>query len=300
MKSACRLCGSGNIASLSKSMDYSQCGDCQFVWSKKSQNVHYNADYYQGRSSLLSAVFCLIFNFFYWLRRQYVGDKKYKLWIDVGAGDGAFLKTVKADKRIGVEISSSGRQMMQDLGLDVLSDKEFLKKSCFKADVISFWHVLEHTSDPESYIQAAKQNLAPTGKLVIGVPNISSWEFKLFGKKWFHYAHPYHQRHFSPSSLGFLLQKNGFRVKKKDYFSPEHHFSGLLQSFINWRSDSKDVLHKLTKRSSEQFTGMSFANWLWVLFWISLGLPLVAAFWVFASLTGRPGAFVVVATLKKR
>lgn len=256
--------------------------------------ANYAKDYYQGQSGLASIFFKPLENFFYSIRRNYHGQGS-KLWIDIGAGDGGFLRTVDAKKKIGVETSKVGLDLMKSAQLETMTSEQFLKTKRFEADTISFWHSLEHVKNPSEYLRSAKNNLSKNGRIIIGVPNIDSFEAKFFGKHWFHLAPGFHLWHFSPHSLEILLLEQGLRVEKIDYFSLEHGFSGLLQSFINWSSQTENVLHRLIKRSSDR--KMPFRGFIWSAFWVSLGLPIIFVVWFIEAIFHKSGTIVVTAKL---
>lgn len=264
----------------------------------KKPKIKYGQEYYQGKSTIVSMLFTPITNFFYLLRNLYIGPGEKELWIDVGAGDGAYLKRVNAKQKIGVEASSVARKMMERRGIKTMTPHKFLQGKNLEADVISFWQVLEHIGKPWLFLQAARHNIKRNGKIVIGIPNIDSFEFRLFGESWFHLAPRYHLWHFSPKAIGKLLAKEGFRIKFIDYFAPEHHLTGLIQSIINKTAGSRDVLHKIAKRQGNGIDP-SIKDFFWIIFWMSLGLPIVFIFWILSALCKKSGTVVLVAKFKK-
>lgn len=277
---------------------YWYCTSCELAWKKHFPKTIYDETYYKGKSSLASIFFSPIAGFFYDIRRGYVGDKKFKAWIDVGAGEGGFLKTVKAQKRIGIEISRSGREMMKDAGLEALSEKEFLRMSGINADIISFWQVLEHVENPWDYLEAAKRNLKKEGVIVIGIPNFQSFEFHWARQYWFHLQPQFHLWHFSPKSLKMLLMKNGFTIESSDYWAIEHHLTGVLQSFISKTAKSKEnALHRIIKRQQGS-SGTKLNELLWSLFFLTIGFPIIFIFWMVGALAKKSGTMVVVASPK--
>ncbi|OGH14327.1 MAG: hypothetical protein A2687_01725 [Candidatus Levybacteria bacterium RIFCSPHIGHO2_01_FULL_38_26] len=296
IRTLCIFCKSKPTLSLLGLTDYWHCPDCGIAWVKKIPKVEYGDMYYKGKSTLASRVFAPIGKTFYSLRSTYAGNGGKKVWIDVGAGDGGFLSTVAAKKKIGVEVSSSGRKIMQQNGLDTLTDRQFLKSKGLNADIISFWHVLEHVEKPWEYLESAKRNLKKNGKIIIGIPNIDSFEFKYAKKYWFHLQPQFHLWHFTPKSVKKLLDITGFTVNKIDHWSIEHHPTGVLQSFINKSSgSSENVLHKLIKRGTGK-SHLAPKDIFWVGFWTSIGSPIIFSFWLGGSIFRKAGTIVVVAS----
>ncbi len=271
------------------------CDRCSLGWIKKIPRSIYKEEYYSSGSSVLAKIFIPLELFFYKIRESYIGLQMKIFYIDIGAGDGNFLDHVNAKKKIGVEISASGRKKMENIGLQTLSPKEFLKSKHKNADYISFWHVLEHVDNPINYIKAAKENISTNGKIIIAVPNVNSFEFKLFRQYWFHLTPQYHIWFFSPQSIQKLLKLVDMQIDRIDYFSVEHHFAGILQSVINASAHTDNALHKLIKRRQD-LSSVSFSTILWIIFWCTLGLPFVILFWLFASLSKKSGAIVIIAS----
>lgn len=297
-KTICPICQEKRVVGLPGIKGYYFCPDCKTAWLKKFPNSNYSADYYQGSSGLAAKLFSPIAALLHKLREEYAGSGVKKIWIDVGAGEGNFLKTVSAKRKIGVEVSNSGRKLMEKSGLEILSNQQFLKTRGLNASVISLWHVLEHMEKPWIYLQSVKNNLDKKGQVIIGVPNADSFEFKFFKENWFHLAPQFHLWHFSPKSIELMVEKNGLEVSKIDYWSPEHQIAGLLQSFLNKFTKSKNILHQLIRRGTEQLK-IPLTDCLWIIFWLTFGLPVVFLVWVLQSLSRKSGTFVVVASLKR-
>lgn len=290
----CPICKKTPDSSFFGILGYRYCLRCHLGWLKMLPKTSYTENYYRGTSSIISKLFLPIALFFYMIRGSFAKGRK-KLWIDVGAGDGGFLKTVNAQRKIGVEISLAGRKIMEKAGLKTLSNKKFLKTSGLNADVISYWHVLEHVEKPWEYLEAGKRNLSKKGKIIIGIPNSDSLELKYFKKYWFHLVPKYHLWHLSKKSIELFLTEKGFKIDSIDYWSLEHHLTGILQSFINSTAGSDSVLHRLVKRGLNY--SPSFKDIFWSIFWLTIGFPVVFLFWVISALSKKSGTIVVTAKL---
>ena len=55
------------------------------------------------------------------------------------------------------------------------------KESC---GVVTMFHVLEHLPDPGGFLRAARALLRPGGRLVVQVPNLDCWQYRLLGRNW--------------------------------------------------------------------------------------------------------------------
>lgn len=290
----CHICKNGSVGDLKIVPGYCFCSFCHTAWMKKIPKASYEDDYYKPKSGLAAKLFTPIANYFYKLRQSYITNKSPKIWIDVGAGEGKFLQTVKSPKKIGVEISKIGRRMMNDSGILTMTPQEFLKSKSLKGDVISFWHVLEHIKNPWDYLLSAHRNLSKDGEIIIGVPNVDSWDFKIFAKDWFHLVPQYHVWHYSPKSMTILLKSAGFKVVHIDYWSIEHHLPGLIQSFINKTSGTHNILHKLVKRETD-LVSFGPGGLFWIIFWLTLGFPIILIIWIISSIFKYSGTIIVTA-----
>src|SRR5207247_839841 len=93
--------------------------------------------------------------------------------------------------------------------------------------------VLEHLTDPMDTLAKCARRLKPGGHLVVGVPNLASWQFRFSRQHWQHLDVPRHLGHFTPDSLRAAMEKVGLRVDNISYVSLEHDPYGWVQSTLN-------------------------------------------------------------------
>ena len=79
--------------------------------------------------------------------------------------------------------------------------------------------MLEHLPEPLATLAEVRRVLRPAGVAVIGVPNAASLQARLFGRYWAAYDAPWHLTHFTPGTLGRLLEQAGFRTVRLACFS---------------------------------------------------------------------------------
>jgi SAM-dependent methyltransferase len=95
---------------------------------------------------------------------------------------------------------------------------------------ITMFHVLEHVHDPRAYLEAARELLAPDGRLVVQVPNAASWQFRLLGRWWSGVDVPRHLFDFRDRDVEKLLEDCGMEVVRRKYFSLRDNPAGLASS----------------------------------------------------------------------
>ncbi len=148
--------------------------------------------------------------------------------LDVGCGYGFFLSEAKFNgwNVYGVEISEGAVSYAKNVfGIDAfkgeLRDAHFPDNSF---DVVTFWHLLEHSIDPLGNLIEAKRILKPDGILVVAVPNVRNYIyrvaymfFKLKAPKIFSQGlRKIHLYHFSVNTLKEIIRKAGFTPIKFD------------------------------------------------------------------------------------
>jgi len=107
---------------------------------------------------------------------------------DVGCGNGLFLATAKkrgwdingcdsskanvalAAQKLGINVDCAGFAQWEPCGR--------------KYDVVSFWDVLEHLSEPHLFIKKALEILKPGGQILVGGPNDRSF-LRIFAERLF-------------------------------------------------------------------------------------------------------------------
>ena len=199
-----------------------------------------------------------------WVQSLFTGYKGTIL--EVGAGTGAFANAMDKKKWevTALEPDASSRDIAfknYDLHLQPISALESLPINSF--DVITLWHVLEHVHDLKMYMSTFKKLLKDNGRLIIAVPNHTSFDALFYGKFWAAYDVPRHLYHFSPSSMNFLVQSFGFELVnlKPMWFDSfyvsllsekyiKSGFLGVLRAFLIGSISNFRALHSKAKASS--------------------------------------------------
>lgn len=139
--------------------------------------------------------------------------------LDVGCGNADFLSKIKTATKChadGIDISkAAARTAKENHGLDIFTGR--ITESPFPDgyfDIITSWWHLEHVTNPSEVLQKIYDLLKLDGCCVIGIPNIDSFNAKMFKDRWYHLDCPRHLYIYSPDTITKLLEKTGFVVTK--------------------------------------------------------------------------------------
>lgn len=154
--------------------------------------------------------------------------------LDVGCGGGLFLRLLRERGRkvMGLDFSMDAARTAWTVNrvpamCGTLS-RAPLRPGSFA--VITMFHVLEHLYNPASYVEEAHKLLESDGRLVVQVPNASSWQFLLFGQNWNGIDVPRHLVNFKERDISALLESCGFEILRRKYFSLRDNPAGMATS----------------------------------------------------------------------
>ena len=122
-------------------------------------------------------------------------------------------------------------------------------------DLVVMFHVLEHLPDPLAALSAVARRVKPGGTLILGIPNIASWQAGVVGSRWMHLDAPRHLCHFSPDAIERALGGSGFRLAHLDFRSFEHDPVGWVQGGLDRLGFEQGLLVKLLARMPERRSG---------------------------------------------
>ncbi len=135
--------------------------------------------------------------------------------LDVGAGTGAFSNAmIQAGWAVtALEPDETARTVAQTkYNLQLQNPTELFNQEAGKFDAITLWHVLEHIHTLKEYLQQFHKVLKQDGKLVIAVPNYTSFDASYYQEYWAGYDVPRHLYHFSPAGMKILAEQMGFKI----------------------------------------------------------------------------------------
>ncbi len=256
---ACAVCGESRAAFLFSARDPDglspepfglvRCGNCGLVFvsprpAAQALGRYYSPGYY-GKPGLVAGLFLAER-----AAKAAAGRAPGKI-LDVGCGEGSFLAAMarRGWDAHGVEISKEGAARASARpGVKICGRP--LEECGFEPgsfDLVTLWHSIEHAADPESLLKRAAELLKDDGAALLAFPNADSWDFRLFGARWFHLDPPRHLNYFSPATMERLLRKCGLRTESVGQFSLEYNPFGFVQSVLNVLTRRLDFLYRRVK-----------------------------------------------------
>lgn len=158
--------------------------------------------------------------------------------LDVGCGDGRFLKKAKEVgfevwgidfDRKSVEVCRKKRGLENVYAMSLEEFSELAKKEELKFDVITFFEVLEHQDRPREFLEKVKELLKPGGWIAGSVPNRQLFRFS---NKPLNYQMgnfpPHHFLWFDKKALENILSFHGF----SNFLIKEVQISNLFRKII--------------------------------------------------------------------
>lgn len=212
-----------------------ECSDCGFVYlnprpSESEMKKYYPEEYYSFQRWTEEVGFLRAF----YRRMKWKSLSRINLMrfsgvppfvengkiLDVGCGSGEVLSIMKKVgwETYGVERDERAAKYARSKGLNVLNqDLRSIRFPDDYFDIVRMRSVLEHLHQVSLILAEVHRILKKQGRLFLIVPNIDSFEFKIFKSKWYPLDIPRHIYHFSPKSLTALLEKSRFKVGKIRY-----------------------------------------------------------------------------------
>ena len=222
----CNLCGGTEVSILSdrsrsgKPLRTVICQACGLVWSdprphdarqfyEEEYRLSYKHTYSPKPKHVLRAGYVALSRFE--KVEPLLSSRKAVLDVGTGGGEFAYLLQSLGHDVSGIEPNRGyADYSIQEYGLTVqvgfVQDAVFAQESF---DVVTIWHVLEHTEDPGFILALLRSWLKPAGTLVVEVPNVEAT--CQAPRSTFHEAHLYN---FNVVSLRRLAKKHGLYEAK--------------------------------------------------------------------------------------
>lgn len=206
-----------------------ECNFCKFKITENIEDEDSIGKYYQSEDYISHSNTSKGFvNSVYHRVRKYMLGQKRKIVerstgirnghiLDVGTGTGFYLNEMSKNgwQITGTEKSSEARKFTkEEFGLDILPTEELFRLKENSFDAITLWHVLEHIHQLDENLTTFLKLLKDDGRLIIAVPNNTSYDAKHYKQFWAAYDVPRHIWHFGPNQMKLFGEKHGFKLSK--------------------------------------------------------------------------------------
>jgi len=248
----CPICGGGRVAEFLVAPDrfhlrkelyrLVRCSSCNAVWlatppKAEEMGLHYTEDYHKG---IMAGGEAAVASRWKYPRRRIALHKQGGAILDIGCSSGGFLSTMKGPSwdLYGIEMEqSTAERARANTGANIfVGDAVAAPFLPSTFDVITSFDVLEHVYSPRTFLTKVFEWLKPGGIYYAMMPNIDSWEARLFRTHWYGLELPRHLFHFSPRSLRYLMTELSFeevcvKTPAESYMqrSVGYIFSSLLE-----------------------------------------------------------------------
>jgi len=198
--------------------------------------------------------------------------------LDVGCGSGTLLGLLKhrGFRVTGLDFSAEAAAIAKaengvDVAVGTLEEAHFPAESF---DVVTLFHVMEHVTNPRLVLAQVSRVLKPNGVAILQVPNIESWQFKIFGARWYGLDIPRHVIDYSRNSMLKLLAASGFVVNRIRHFNLRDNGPALVSSvFPSLDPVSRSVRHR--KRNNDESRPVEWFRHLMYLLLVTCAYPVV-------------------------
>ncbi len=233
----CPLCSSAEVSFhlrcrdhlvSNEAFDLFRCSSCELVFTQAPPGPAEIGRYYQSpdyishsdtKHGLTARLYHLARRLMLSAKRKSIqkntGRNKGRL-LDFGSGTGYFIRHM-ADhgwEAQGIEIDQGAREYAKrwtGLPVDVPEKLASFLENQF--DVITLWHVFEHLHDFKEMLARFHRILKADGKLILALPNYTSFDAQHYREFWAAYDVPRHLWHFSPVALARCLDAAHFQLK---------------------------------------------------------------------------------------
>ena len=200
-----------------------ECATCGHVFQNPRLSLagleYYYADFYHGLGGEMFETFNRTPRDYQQRLDTVTRHTQPRNWLDVGGGAGHFclhartaLPGVEFDAiDIGSSVLNGERRGWIDQGHHGLLP-DLVPELEGRYDVVSLFHCLEHTVDPQAELDAATKVLVPGGHLIIEVPNAEGLGARLLGRWWFPWFQPQHQHFVRYDNLLASLTASGYEI----------------------------------------------------------------------------------------
>lgn len=190
--------------------------------------------------------------------------------LDVGCGFGETLAyhAARGCDAHGIDADENLLRVAERYGLNAragLFHAADYERASF--DFVTLDQVVEHATDPRSFMGDVATVLRPGGIAIVTTPNSSGWGGRLLGRWWINWHVPYHLQQFSRRSLASVAEEAGLEVvsirtltnSRWTHYQWMHRFSrppeGTPSPFWDPKRSTPNARRRLKRRRAARLGG---------------------------------------------
>ena len=253
-----------------ESFTIQKCNSCGFhftnpIPAENSIGSYYKSEEYVSHSSTNKGLVNKLYN----LVRNTTLDHKVSLIrsyakgnsvLDIGSGTGHFLNACVKGGLIaqGLEPDNDARIFAKDnFGIDLEPLKVLETIESNSKDVNTMWHVLEHVYHLKRDVTEIVRVLKDNGTLFIAVPNMDSYDAKVYKEYWAAYDVPRHLYHFQENTIKLLFSQFGLECVKIVPMKFDAYYVSMLSEKYKGGNIVKAFLNGLLSNLKSESHGYS-------------------------------------------
>lgn len=244
MKNECIFCKSKDITKFITTSDrynpkqvytYFLCNKCHLIYLKDRTD---NKEFYIYNNKKNLPTYQKFILWLYYIRIKKHFKNKGDI-LDFGCGSGNLSRFLK-NRGYNVDCLDIDKKSLKWVkGIHKLPVYNKVPNKLY--DVIILKQVFEHLPNPIKTLNEIKKHLKVGGIIVISIPNINSFQAKIFKKNWFHLDAPRHLTHFSENSFERLIRDNHLKIIDKSYLNLNMEIAGWIWSGKNRQKNVNNI-----------------------------------------------------------
>ncbi len=178
------------------------------------------------------------------------------LLLDVGCAAGFSLLAAEQRgwKAQGIEFSQFCVDYAKSRNLNVhhgsLDDFEAEDESF---DAVTMWDYLEHSTDPVGNLRTCNKLLKPGGVIVLSIPNVDSWSYRLLKEKWIGFKNIEHFYFYSRKTIAKVAELAGFNMED-DFYHGKYVALSFCLSRAQYYTSFKPLLAIIAAMANNSLT----------------------------------------------
>ena len=278
----CTLCGSqrGRVRFAKQGRDFLECLDCGLMRidplpSREEIEARYRTAYSSGAYAAFAAAH---------EARSRIAEHRFARvlevtrpgrWLDVGCSTGSLLAAVAhAGGSIeGLDISQEAVEIARSAGLCAHQGRVETFEPTRRYEIISAFDVLEHSAEPQRFIERLHGWLQPGGHLILTLPDLRSlYPRFLMRRHWFYFWPDEHLFYFDPSTVTRLLHDAGFEVERITRSHKPMSLDYAASNLARFNGSLGRIARALVERLPGKLASRSFQVYLGEMFVVARAL----------------------------